>query len=147
MGKIHLAGGKEAVACSRTACPACNDHTPRKFPRLPLFRGPCTYDVRTEGGGGLKNCPILRTNSSDRLREMRTRGRGESKIPKILRTSYVHGPLICICARFSRKSVIAISHIKYHKTLLELFTPYKVTCAKSYSLQICESGNETGSIQ
>ena len=38
--------------------------------------GPCTNDVRTEGGGGLKNCPILRTNSSDRLREMRTRGRG-----------------------------------------------------------------------
>ena len=44
------------------------------------------------GEGGFKNCPILRTNSTDRLREMRTRGRGVSKIPKILRTSYVHGP-------------------------------------------------------
>ena len=35
----------------------------------------------------------VRTNITDRLREMRTRGRGVSKIPKILRTSYVHGPL------------------------------------------------------
>ena len=25
LGKMHLAGKKEAVACSRTACPACND--------------------------------------------------------------------------------------------------------------------------
>ena len=38
-------------------------------------RGPCIKDVRTEGGGGLRNLPILRTNSTDRLREMRTRGR------------------------------------------------------------------------
>ena len=44
------------------------------------------------GGGGFKNCQILRTNSTERLREMRTRGRGLSKIPKFLRTSYVHGP-------------------------------------------------------
>ena len=43
------------------------------------------------GEGGFKNYLILRTNSTDRLREMRTRGRGVSKVPKILRTSYVHG--------------------------------------------------------
>ena len=40
------------------------------------FKGPYIKDVRTEGGGGFKNCSILRTNSTDRLREMRTRGRG-----------------------------------------------------------------------
>ena len=56
-----------------------------------LDMGPCTYDVHTEGGGGpggFKNCPIMRTNSTDRLREMRTR-EGGSNIPKILQTSYV----------------------------------------------------------
>ena len=31
------------------------------------------------GEGGFKNCLILRTNSTDRLREMRTRGRGGVK--------------------------------------------------------------------
>ena len=31
---------------------------------------------RPHGGGGFKNWSILRTNSTDRLREMRTRGRG-----------------------------------------------------------------------
>ena len=41
----------------------------------------------------MKNWPILRMNSTDRLREMWTRRRGVSKIPKILRRSYVHGPL------------------------------------------------------
>ena len=46
-----------------------------------------------QGEGGLNNGLILRTNSTDRLREMWTRGRGESKIPKIMRTSYVHGSL------------------------------------------------------
>ena len=34
-------------------------------------------NVPTEGGGGSKSLPILWTNSTDRLREMRTRGRGE----------------------------------------------------------------------
>ena len=46
------------------------------------------------GGGGFMNCPILRTTSSDWLREMRTRERGVSKFFKILRASYVHGPLL-----------------------------------------------------
>ena len=46
------------------------------------------------GEGGFKNCLILRTNCTDRLREIRTRGRGVSKIPKILRMSYVHGPSV-----------------------------------------------------
>ena len=44
--------------------------------------GPCTYDVRTEGGGGFKNCPILWTDSTDRLREMQTRGREGVQNPK-----------------------------------------------------------------
>ena len=44
------------------------------------------------GGGGFKNCPILRTNSTDRLREMRMKGGGGSKNPKILRTSFKYGP-------------------------------------------------------
>ena len=47
-----------------------------------MSKGPCTYDVRTEGGGGFKNCPILRTDKTDRLREMRTRGRGGLKSRK-----------------------------------------------------------------
>ena len=46
----------------------------------------------TLGGGGFRISRILRTTSTDKLREMRERGRG-SKIPKILRTSSVHGPL------------------------------------------------------
>ena len=49
------------------------------------------------GGGGFKNCPILRTNSTDRLREMWvTGGRiGGSKNPKILRMSLKYGPSKC----------------------------------------------------
>ena len=31
--------------------------------------------VPTEGGGGSENCHILHTNSTDRLGEMRTKGR------------------------------------------------------------------------
>ena len=50
-------------------------------------KGPYLNDVRTEGeGGGLKNCQLLRTNSTDRLREMRMKGggrRGVKKNPKI----------------------------------------------------------------
>ena len=45
------------------------------------------------GGGGSKNCSILRTNSTDRLREMRMKGEG-SKNPKLLRTSFMYGPLM-----------------------------------------------------
>ena len=37
-------------------------------------KGPPIYDVRTEGGGGLENQLILQTNSTDRLREMWTKG-------------------------------------------------------------------------
>ena len=46
---------------------------------IPRPKGPCTYDVRTEGGEGFKNWPNLRINSTDRLREMRTRGLYNSK--------------------------------------------------------------------
>ena len=35
----------------------------------------------------------MRTNSTDRLREIRTKGGGGLKIPKILRTSFMYGPL------------------------------------------------------
>ena len=38
--------------------------------------------VRTEGGGGFKNRPILQTNSTGNVDE----GGGGSKIPKIVRT-------------------------------------------------------------
>ena len=34
------------------------------------------YDVRTEGGGGFENALILRTDSTDKLREMKGRGGG-----------------------------------------------------------------------
>ena len=44
------------------------------------------------GGGGLKNCLIWRTNSTDRLREMRMKGGRGSKNPKILWTSFKYGP-------------------------------------------------------
>ena len=35
------------------------------------------------GEGGFKNCPILRTNSTDKLREMRMKGGGGVKKSKI----------------------------------------------------------------
>ena len=40
--------------------------------------------VSTEAEGELKNCPILRTSNTDRLREMQTRAEGGSKISKFL---------------------------------------------------------------
>ena len=40
-------------------------------------------DVCTEGGGGLINLQTLGTNITERLREMRTRGREGVKNPKI----------------------------------------------------------------
>ena len=43
-----------------------------------------TYALR--GEGGLKKLMISAYNSTDRLRELRTRGGRGSKIPKILRT-------------------------------------------------------------
>ena len=42
-------------------------------------KGRYLNDVRTEGEGGFKNCWILRTNSTDRLREMRMKGEGVKK--------------------------------------------------------------------
>ena len=44
----------------------------------PYLKGPFMKDVRTEGGGGLRYLylQILRTNSTDRLREIQTRGEG-----------------------------------------------------------------------
>ena len=42
------------------------------------------------GRGGFKNCPILRTNSTNRLHEMRMRERGGQKPPKFFgRSMYI----------------------------------------------------------
>ena len=62
--------------------------------------------TRRVGRGILKIRPILRTNSTDRLREMRTRGRGGggAKIPKILRTSYEHGPYYAVMIHYKLSS-------------------------------------------
>ena len=50
---------------------------------LPSYSfGPFTYDVRTEGGGGLRIVQNLRMNSTDWLREKRTRGKGVKKSQK-----------------------------------------------------------------
>ena len=38
----------------------------------------------------------MRTNSTGRLREMRTKGGGGLNIPKILRTSFMYGPLTLV---------------------------------------------------
>ena len=40
---------------------------------------------RSRGGGGFKNCPILRTNSTDRLRECMMKGGRGSRNVKNLR--------------------------------------------------------------
>ena len=41
--------------------------------------GDHVHMTSAQRGEGFKNCIILRTNSTDRLREMRTRGRGGLK--------------------------------------------------------------------
>ena len=47
------------------------------------------------GEGGFKNCPILRTNSTDRLREMRMKGGGGVKksqnVADVLKVSPLRG--------------------------------------------------------
>ena len=50
--------------------------------KVKINQGPYLYDVHTEGEGGLKNCLILRTKSTDRLREMRIKGGRGVKNPK-----------------------------------------------------------------
>ena len=42
---------------------------------------------------------------------MRTRGRGVSKIPKILRTSYVHGPLHDQIDCFRMQMLYSMKHL------------------------------------
>ena len=44
--------------------------------------------VRTEGGGGFKNRPLLRTNSTGNV----DKGGGGSKIPKIVQTYFIEAP-------------------------------------------------------
>ena len=44
--------------------------------------GPFIKDIRTEGGGGLRNLQILMTNSTDRSCDMRRRGREGVENPK-----------------------------------------------------------------
>ena len=52
-------------------------------------KGPSIKYVHTEGGGGSKNLPILRTNSTGNADEG---GGGVSKILKISRTYLMDGP-------------------------------------------------------
>ena len=47
---------------------------------------------RSRGEGGFKNCPILRTNSTDRLHECATKGGGGPEMWKISVTSFIDGP-------------------------------------------------------
>ena len=55
-------------------------------------KGACTYDVCTgRGRGGTPKADAVRNLSEGGCVKMQTRGRG-SKNPKILQTSYVHGP-------------------------------------------------------
>ena len=49
--------------------------------------------VPPRGGRVLKNCPILWTNSTDRLRECVTKGVRGLKILKFCVTSFMDGPL------------------------------------------------------
>ena len=55
-------------------------------------KGPSIKYVRAEGRGVSKKWPIFAYDSTDRLREKRTRGGRGSKIPKNLRTSFKYRP-------------------------------------------------------
>ena len=76
-GLLHLMVKLESAALSRSGMNREREN-PIFLPHSTLLRspslGPCTYDVRTGGSVGFKNCPILWTNSIDRLREMQKRG-------------------------------------------------------------------------
>ena len=77
-----------------------------------------------EGGGGFQELA-----STDRLREMRTKG--GSKISKILRTSYVHGPLCAIYDEGSVNDWRQINHLCKHKAFVDflLLTAAAVVCS------------------
>ena len=60
-----------------------------KFDDYEFGKGRYLYDVRTEGGGGVVTQYM--TNTTDRLREMQTKGRGQ-KIPKFVWTSFKYRP-------------------------------------------------------
>ena len=72
----NLGQRRDYVPCRCHPDLGCPSQQVFEFPVCQDGKGPCPYDVRTEGGGRFKNCPILRTDKTDRLREMRTRGRG-----------------------------------------------------------------------
>ena len=55
----------------------------------------------------MENCPILRTNTTDMLREMQMRGGRGSKILKTLQTSLIIAPK----AKYLRSTVIAFAPI------------------------------------
>ena len=59
-----------------------------KFDGDKFGNGQYLYDVRTEGGVGVIQYV---TNTTDRLREMQTKGRGQ-KIPKFVWTSFKYRP-------------------------------------------------------
>ena len=96
---LCIATFKKSAVCLGHLCPDLREHpnlaeVPYPFKRWIsgscLIRAHVHMTSARRGEGGLENWLILRTNNTDRLREMRTRG--GSKIPKILWTSYVHGP-------------------------------------------------------
>ena len=61
-------------------------------PKIIYSMGTFTNDVRTEGGGiGPKADTVIKLSKGGCV-NLRTRGRGVSKNPKNLRTSYVYGP-------------------------------------------------------
>ena len=74
---LHLLNARATAECTRVFW--VQNYAERKE------RGACSYDVHTEGEGGLKSCQLLRTNSSnstDRLLEMRAKGEKAVKILK-----------------------------------------------------------------
>ena len=65
-------------------------------------------------GGRFKNCLILQMNIIDRLREMRTRGRGVSKIPKICGRHMYMAPnmAVCVFKMGPYQNLHGVSHIE-----------------------------------
>ena len=66
-------------------------------------KGPSIKYVHTEGGGGSKNLPILRTNSTGNADE--GGGGGESKILRILRTYLTGGCWKIVLLHFGKYAV------------------------------------------
>ena len=76
------------------------------------------------GEGGFKNWPVL-------IGCVKCGQRGGSKISKILRTSYVHGPLCAIYDEGSVNDWRQINHLCKHKAFVGFFllTAAAVVCS------------------